>query len=121
MERSGVKARLSLAERVGPEAVQIVRQAGGWPEPAKVTLINSGSRCAAKWLNRSGVSADYADELALLGAVGSILAGNRIVEGALQKLIAEKEAARKRQAQSAGAPAPIPPLSDSMIHGRPAN
>lgn len=114
VERARMKSRLSLAEKVGPEAVEVVKEKGGWPEPAKLTVINSGSRCAAKWLNKSGLSAEYSDEVALVGAIAAIAAGDRMVDQTLRKLIADKEEQRKRDAAAI-------PKSETMIHGASAN
>lgn len=79
-----------------------------WPKPAKVILARSLPRLAAKWLNRTGVSAEWEDEVAVLGAAVLIVAHDRKLARRLEELIA----ATRTQPDSPPPPSAAPPQPD---------
>lgn len=65
-------------------------------------------RVACKWLNRAGVSAEYADEVALVTALGAILVQGRKLQTKLDEIIEQKrklEDEQKKQQQVKAQPA----------------
>jgi hypothetical protein len=90
-----------LAGEISPRAVEIVRAQGGWPKPAKVTLIESASACGAKWMNRFGVSAEYAPEVALGVALVAIQTSRMMLFSELTKLRDELRAEKAAAADKA--------------------
>ncbi len=70
------------------EVIQEVRKDAAWPAPTKRALEIAAPRCAAKWLNKSGLSAEYQDEVMLGTAVAALLAQHSVALRKLDKLIA---------------------------------
>lgn len=64
---------------------------------AKQQIIEGGAAVAAKYLNKSGVSSEHADEVRLLGGIVAAFAGYRAVAAKLDELAAK--------------PAPTPPAA----------
>ena len=65
------------AARIAPDLVREVEQDAAWNPLAKQEIVEGGAATAAKWLNTSGITAEHADELRLLGGCLAILAGYR--------------------------------------------
>lgn len=83
------------AEKISPLAVKLVDTKAGWSEPVKTLLVESGSAVAAKWMNRFGISAEYAPEVTLGTAICSLWASRAALMGELKTLALE--AARERE------------------------
>lgn len=91
-DTSGIK---DAAKAISPEALQAV--AGyKWNPNAKSALVSSGSAVAAKYLNRSGISAENAPEVSLGIALLSIYWGRTIIVKELEKLAEEKKREREK-------------------------
>lgn len=99
-EKADLRDLISEAEPLGPEAVALVKQEGSWPDPIKVTLVSSGSKCGAKWLNRSGLSAEWADEVAIAGAVAALATSKHILINKLRAMAKRVEEAKAAAASS---------------------
>lgn len=56
---------------------------------AKQQIVEGGAAVAAKWLNKSGVSSEHADEVRLLGGIVAAFAGYRAVAAKLDELAAK--------------------------------
>ena len=72
-----------------------------WSTPAKKALEIAGPQVAAKWLNKTGISAENQPEVVLGTAVASILAGHVLLLRRLDKLIAVANAPTARPAPEA--------------------
>jgi hypothetical protein len=68
-----------------------------FPKAAKILLKESLPRLAAKWLNRSGVSAEYRDELAVVTALLLMVQNDRKNSAKLDELIAQRKKSLKEQ------------------------
>jgi hypothetical protein len=75
-----------------------------FPAGAKKTAQIATPKVAAKWLNKTGISAEYADELALCGAAVIILKQGAALSAKLDELIASAKAAEKKEATRAASP-----------------
>lgn len=81
-----------------------------FPKSAKILLKESLPRLAAKWLNRSGVSAEYQDELTVVTAMLLMIQNDRKNSAKLDELIALRRAeAEKLNAQ------PVAPVSAQPV------
>ncbi|MGC3958121.1 MAG: hypothetical protein QM813_09345 [Verrucomicrobiota bacterium] len=69
-----------------------------FPKLAKIMLKRSLPRLAAKWLNRSGVSAEYQDELEVVTALLLMVQSDRKNSAKLDELIEQRrQEAKKRE------------------------
>ncbi len=75
-----------------------------FPGTAKVLLKNAIPRLAAKWLNKSGISAEYQDEISVVTALVLIIKNNYQVNRRFDDLIEEQ---KKLSKTSAPAPAKL--------------
>lgn len=76
-----------------------------FPKAAKILLKESLPRLAAKWLNRSGVSAEYQDELTVVTALLLMIQNDRKNGAKLDELIAQrKKSLKDQQTNPAGTP-----------------
>ena len=87
--------RKAAAAKLPADLLRAVENDSRWPKPAAKVLQMAGPQLAAKWLNKTGVSAEHQLEVAVLSAVGCIVAGQSAVLSRLEKIIAEKAAAEK--------------------------
>ena len=94
--------RATKARLPSPVVAEIGKDAA-WPSPARKALEVSSPRVAAKWLNRTGLSAEHQDELILGTAICSIFASHTMLLRKLDKLIADANAAQPPTAK------PTPP------------
>lgn len=81
-----------------PAAVvnEIERDAAFPPVPKKMMMVSS-PRVAAKWLNKSGVSAEHSDELALATSLAAILVQGKKLNQRLAELIAASKAIEEKK------------------------
>ena len=90
-----------------PKLIKEIQDDAHFPPEAKAMLSISLPRMAAKWLNKSGLSAEYQDEIACGTAVLLIVQHNRKIDQKLDKLIAAatkaKEPKREPEQQIFGA------------------
>lgn len=105
-----------------PELIKEIEEDAHFPPEAKALLQISLPRCAAKWLNKSGLSAEYQDEIAIVTAVLLIYQHDRKIMLRLDKITADlakeqdKQNRRQGEAQAifgaerlAARPAPAQP------------
>lgn len=81
---------LTGAAREGglPEnTIKRIEKDSHYPAPAKTSLQIALPRLTAKYLNKAGISAEYADEAALLTSLGAILVQGRKLQATLDELI----------------------------------
>jgi hypothetical protein len=90
------------AAKLDASLVQEVAAGAKFHPLAKQQIIEGGAAVAAKWLNKSGVSAEHADEVRLLGGLVAVIAGYRTVAAKLDELKAQ--------------PAPVPPAKEAPGH-----
>jgi hypothetical protein len=81
-------AEAKLPEKVGREVVKDSH----FPAVAKRGLKLSTPKVAAKWLNKAGISAEYADEVTLAGSLLAIVIQGRRLIAKLDELIAAAKA-----------------------------
>jgi uncharacterized membrane protein YqgA involved in biofilm formation len=101
LEKWDVNSLRKIAIEISPEAVATVEKSAPWNEAVKLTLIESSSSCSAKYANKIGLSAEYAPEVTLSIALGSVLASHLSISSELQQLAAEMKAERERAAKEA--------------------
>lgn len=73
---------------------------------AKQQIIEGGAAVAAKYLNKSGVSSEHADEVRLLGGIVAAFAGYRAVAAKLDELAGK----------APPPPPPAPPAKEAPAH-----
>lgn len=78
-----------------PKLIKEIEADAHFPKSAKVILKNALPRLAAKWLNKSGISAEYQDEVACVTALLLIVQHDRKMSGKLDELIAIARASRR--------------------------
>jgi len=81
-------ASRAVKARLPGEIIKEIEADAKWSTPAKKALEIAGPQVAAKWLNRTGISAENQPEVVLGTAVASILAGHVLLLRRLDKLIA---------------------------------
>jgi len=81
--------------RLPKEVLLEIEKDARWTAPAKKALELSAPQVAAKWLNKSGISAENQAELVLGTAIASIMASHVLILKRLDKLIRETNAAVK--------------------------
>ncbi len=93
-EESRVASYLAKCQEAGltGKLVKEIESDARFPRVAKALLKNAIPRLAAKWLNRSGISAEYQEEISVLTAVILIVKHDAGTAARLEKLI---EAAKK--------------------------
>ena len=99
--------------RIPERVVKEISEDAHYPAVAKASLQISAPRVTAKWLNKAGVSAEYADELAFVTSLGAILIQGRKLSQKLDKLIElanQPQPARAATPAMPGQPAKITPL-----------
>lgn len=85
MERAMVEKRKRRAAEIAPELVRLVEREASWPAAAKAALIQALPACTAKWLNKWGVDAEYAPEVAIAGAAVAIAGHSALVDAELTR------------------------------------
>jgi hypothetical protein len=80
-----------------------------WPAGSKRVLQAATPRVACKYLNKSGVSAEWADEVALVTAAGSIVIQGRKLQNKIQELIDTWKAKQAENEKTKTTPPPGPP------------
>lgn len=78
------------AAKLSPGAEKLVAEKGRWNPVAVAALQEGGAQVSAKYLNRTGVSAEYAPEVQFLTALGSVVAGHFMLLEELKTLAVEK-------------------------------
>jgi hypothetical protein len=73
---------------------------------AKQQIVEGGAAVAAKYLNKSGVSSEHADEVRLLGGIVAAFAGYRAVAAKLDELAGK----------APPPPPPAPPAKEAPAH-----
>jgi hypothetical protein len=91
--------------RLPGEVVKEIERDAKFAPPAKKALEIAAPRVAAKWMNRTGISAEHQDEVILGTALASIAAQQVLLLKRLDKLIADANPAK---AEPAKPPAPNP-------------
>ena len=94
-ENLDVESLKKLAAEIGPEAVSVVAEKAPWNPLARETIKTSAPAVAAKWLNKTGISAENAPEVALGIALAGIVGGRLAVKGTLEKMAEEARADRE--------------------------
>lgn len=87
--------------------VKRVNQDSHYHAGSKRALQVATPRVACKWLNKAGISAEYADEVALVTALGSVFIQGRKLQNTLEELLVEfkkrkEENERKNGTQNSG-------------------
>ncbi|MCW5554474.1 MAG: hypothetical protein KIS67_20240 [Verrucomicrobiae bacterium] len=77
-----------------PKLLKEIESDAHWPKSSKILLCRSLPRLAAKWLNNSGISASYQDEVECVSAVILIVQNDVKLGQRLDTLIAELNKAR---------------------------
>ena len=74
------------------EIVKEIGRDARWPGPARKAIEISAPQVAAKWLNKSGISAENQPEVVLGTAIVSIAVSHRKLALKLQKLLEARKA-----------------------------
>lgn len=105
-----------------PKLIKEIQEDAHFPETAKALLATSLPRLAAKWLNKSGLSAEYQDEVAVVTAILLIYQHDRKAMLKLDKIILELKAPREKKIEQPlfGAGAPVEVRGQPIPEARPA-
>lgn len=90
-----------------PKLCKQIEQDAHFPKTAKIILKRSLPRLACKWLNKSGVSAEYQDEVAVVTALVLVIQHDRKMSAKLDEFIA---AVKKDHAAQEKPPTPAQPI-----------
>jgi hypothetical protein len=90
------------AAQISPAALELVAQKAPLSPELRTRLQSSLAGCSAKWMTKTGVSAEYKDEVILLG--GLALWGRNIhgLKTELRDLIKEKLESEKKEKKNVG-------------------
>jgi hypothetical protein len=77
----------AIKARLPKECIKEIEIDAKWNAPAKKAIEISGPQVAAKWLNKSGLSAENQGEIVLLTAISSLVASHALLANRLNKLI----------------------------------
>jgi hypothetical protein len=97
-----------------PKLTKEIENDARFPKMSKALLKASIPRLAAKWLNRTGLSAEYQDELSVLTAVILIVKQGSALNTRFEELIVELKKSKT------AAPAPVEPLKTPPLPAMPA-
>lgn len=89
VEKLDVASLKAEASKISPAAAALVEKKGGWGDPQKTAVIESVAAVTCKWMNRFGVSSEYAPEVALIGSVGAIVTQRALLKSELAEMVAE--------------------------------
>ena len=89
--------------------VKEIEENAAWNEAARKALELAGPQVAAKWMNKTGISAENQPEVVLGTAVAAIVASHVLLLRRLDKLIAVANAPTVKPGQSQPAPPPPAP------------
>lgn len=90
------------------ELLKEIERDAHFPKAAKILLKESLPRLAAKWLNRSGVSAEYQDELTVVTALLLMIQSDRKNSAKLDELIEQRKQSAKKQMTAQPGPSAQP-------------
>jgi hypothetical protein len=97
IEKADVRSLVEEAAKVSAACAELIGKKAFWNVAAKAALIQSGAEMFAKWMNKFGVSAEYAPEISFALAACSIWAGRQLLVDEIRKLAAEKKAAAPKE------------------------
>jgi hypothetical protein len=104
-EKWGGDNLIEEAAKVSDTVRDFIRANVAWNAEAKAMLVDGAAECAVKYLNLTGISAEYAPELKFgLGALAIVSARQSLVSE-LRKMAAEEAARRKKVTDQAEAKA----------------
>lgn len=83
-----------------PKLCKQIEADAHFPKAAKIILKRSLPRLACKWLNQTGVSAEYQDEVAVVTALVLVIQHDRKMAGKLDELIAATQAGKVESPKS---------------------
>jgi hypothetical protein len=82
--------------KLPPEFVKEIGRDARWPGPSRKAIEISAPQVAAKWLNKSGISAENQPEVVLGTAIVSIVVSHRKLALKLEKLLQARKAEMSR-------------------------
>jgi hypothetical protein len=83
------------ARKVSARVAEFVQARLAWNAEAKTMLVDGGAECAVKYLNLSGISAEYLPEIKFGLAALSIVNSRQTLVAELRKMAEEEKAAKK--------------------------
>jgi hypothetical protein len=83
--------------KLPPELVREIAKDARWSAPTKKALELSCPQVAAKWLNKTGISAENQGEVVLCSAIATLLVSRRMLTKRLEKLIAQRAEQQKAE------------------------
>jgi hypothetical protein len=95
VEKAMVSSVIGKCEKAGFPGVVIekLEKDAAWPEAAKQALAIAGPQVTAKWMNKTGISAENQPEVVLVTALATLAANHFTLMSRLNKLIAAQPAA----------------------------
>jgi hypothetical protein len=109
-EEGRIAAYVGRCQEAGlmPNLIKEIEKDAHFPAAAKTMLKHSLPRLAAKWLNKTGISAEFADELTCVTAVLMIIKSERSTLARFDEILAEiKKANEEKKSQEPIQPAPL--------------
>lgn len=91
------------------DLLKAIEKDSQWPSVAKKTLDNALPELAAKWLNKTGISAEHAQEVAVASALLMIWTSRRSVTSRLDKLIEQRKEQERKEEKTRDAAAVTQP------------
>lgn len=83
-----------------PAVLREIEKDARWSPPTKAALTLSGPQVAAKWLNKTGVSAENQAEVVLLTALAALVASHAMLSRKLDGFIADTRPAAPKPGQA---------------------
>jgi len=102
VEAHGVSRIAGAASEAGlpPDLVKNIRQDSHYPAGAKRGVQLATPQVACKWLNKAGVSAEYAAEVALVTSAAAIMVHQRKITSKLEELIEHYKRVQDKNAKA---------------------
>lgn len=118
-EQSRVEDYLKKCNEAGlmPKLVKEIENDARFPRTAKALLKTSLPRLSAKWLNKTGISAEYQDEISCLSAVILIVKHNSSVDARFDEILLElkKQKTPPPTPKPEALAAPAPPVAPAPV------
>jgi hypothetical protein len=107
-EKMMASSLVSRAHKISPTIAAEVAKDATWNPLSKMAVQNSAPEVIAKYLNKAGVSSEYAPEIILASGIAAICSGHMMLLSKLNTLAAEEAARREQERRQSQSPPPAP-------------
>jgi hypothetical protein len=91
IEEADVESLKVRAAKVDKCLVALVEKHGRWSPTGRACLIKAGPLVVCKWMNKFGVSSEYAPEIQLVGGIVAILTSRSMLISKLDEMALKME------------------------------